>query len=131
MINCRCLIARVICSGQLIRPSDQSYHKPNYRSSISTLRYEYESLNERVLLFKGRLIVMFTKFYLQTLKILHHSPEFLPYVIFLSAPSVASMKQLARQHPTESEFLSSVSFLYFTFKPNLQGFMKLGLTLFQ
>lgn len=43
----------------------------------------------------------------ETLKILHHSPEFLPYVIFLSVPSVASMKQLAGQHPTESEFLSS------------------------
>ena len=92
-----------------------------------------------VLLFKGRLIVMSTDvfqksnstFYLQTLKLLHHSPEFLPYVIFLSAPSVASMKQLARQHPTEPEFLSSVNFLYFTLIQNLQGFMKLRLTLFQ
>ena len=42
-------------------------------------------------------------FAIQTLKIVHHSSEFLPYVIFLSPPSTACIKQL------DSNLLSSVS----------------------
>ena len=49
---------------------------------------------------------------LQTLKILHHSPEFLPYVIFVSAPSVHAMKNLGDQHSHQTELLSSVSLIF-------------------
>jgi len=43
----------------------------------------------------------------ETLKILHHSPEFLPYVIFLSAPSAGVMKSLADQQSTDVDIISS------------------------
>ena len=51
----------------------------------------------------------------QTLKIVHHSPEFLPYVIFLSAPSPACLKQLGshKKNEADNDFLSSVSRDYF------------------
>ena len=47
----------------------------------------------------------------QTLKIVHHSPEFLPYVIFLAASSPACMKQLGcnKKNEADNDFLSSVS----------------------
>ena len=60
----------------------------------------------------------------QTLKIVHHSPEFLPYVIFLSAPSPACLKQLGSNNKNEADYdlLSSVSnfFLYNWFSINLK-----------
>jgi len=44
----------------------------------------------------------------ESLKILHHSAEFLPYVIFLSAPSLAAMRNLASQSRDQGHtFLSS------------------------
>jgi len=45
----------------------------------------------------------------QTLKIVHHSPEFLPYVIFLAASSPACMKQLGcnKKNEADNDFLSS------------------------
>ena len=56
-----------------------------------------------------------TSIIFQTLKIVHHSPEFLPYVIFLSAPSPACLKQLGsnKQNEADNDFLSSVSKDYF------------------
>jgi len=44
----------------------------------------------------------------EALKILHHSPEFLPFVIFLSAPSMAVMRNMAMQGKENGHnFLSS------------------------
>ena len=59
----------------------------------------------------GKGIFFLKKNIFQTLKIVHHSPEFLPYVIFLSAPSPSCLKQLGsdKNNEADNDFLSSVS----------------------
>ena len=57
-----------------------------------------------------RMLFVLSLLLLQALKILHHSAEFLPYVIFLSAPTMACMRSLANQGKENGHnYLSSVS----------------------
>ena len=48
------------------------------------------------------------KLFLQALKILHNSPEFMPYVIFLAAPGMEQMKGLYENTRYSSRNLGTV-----------------------
>ena len=63
------------------------------RSIISSSKLAVIYCNPEVSLFLLQ-VQKLPCFAIQTLKIVHHSSEFLPYVIFLSPPSTACIKQL-------------------------------------